>query len=67
MEGVVIATMMTMTMAESTTVCVKTRASATAAVSMIVTMDPLAAARMTMASGPAVQGAILTIESRPVI
>ena len=65
-EGVVIATMMTMTTAEPATVCVKTRASTAVATAMVVTMGPLAAAGMTMASGPAVQGAILTIEYRSV-
>ena len=58
--------MAAMTTAEPTTVCIKTRAGTAAATAMVVTMGPLAAAGMTMASGPAVQGAILTIECRSV-
>lgn len=59
--------MVAMTAAESPTVCIKTGAGATVAVPIIMTMDTPATVGMTMASGPAIQGTILTIECRSVI
>ena len=66
-EGVVIAIVTAMTATESTTISIETGASATVAMPMVTTVGTLAAAGMTMPSGPAVQGTILTLESRPTI